>query len=139
LEAKRKDAKDAQAQSIPPSPVAIAELAGGDPERPYAISTDGGVTHLAPTTLSNWAQEVAGAIPFFEGKQIRSRVETLLASVKVSSEIRGRLQSHGISGVQARHYDGHDYLDEKRRALVTLFRLLNAPEKMKKSKKKKVG
>lgn len=141
LEAKRKDDKDAQAQSEPePEPTTsagIVELADGEPERPYALSTDGGVTHLAPTTLSNWAQEVAGAIPDFQAKQIRSGVETLLASVKVSTEIRGRLQSHGISGVQARHYDGHDYLDEKRQALVTLFRLLNAPEKKKKSQKKK--
>jgi hypothetical protein len=38
------------------------------------------------------------------------------------------LQSHGIAGVQARHYDGHDYMDEKRQALETLFRLLDAPE-----------
>lgn len=130
LEVKRKDGKAAQAPPERPTPAAaIAELAGGEPERPYAISTDGGVTHLAPTTLSNWAQELAGAIPNFQAKQIRSGVETLLASVKVSTEIRGRLQSHGISGVQARHYDGHDYLDEKRHALDTLFQLLDAPEK----------
>jgi hypothetical protein len=32
------------------------------------------------------------------------------------------LQSHGLTGVQARHYDGHDYLPEKRMALETLAR-----------------
>ena len=26
------------------------------------------------------------------------------------------------------HYDGHDYMDEKRQALESLFRLLDAPE-----------
>ena len=51
-------------------------------------------------------------------------LNTLLASAGVSQEIRGRLQSHGISGVQARHYDGHEYLEEKRMALETLVRLL---------------
>lgn len=60
--------------------------------------------------------------------RIRSGVETLLASARISSDIRGRLQSHGISGVQSRHYDGHDYLAEKRQALETLLRLLDAPE-----------
>jgi hypothetical protein len=34
------------------------------------------------------------------------------------------LQSHGIAGVQARHYDGHDYMQEKRDALALLLRLL---------------
>lgn len=44
------------------------------------------------------------------------------ASAKVH---RAQLQSHEISGVQARHYDRRDYLDEKRAALEALFRLLN--------------
>ena len=83
------------------------------------------MTHLAATTLSAWAVEAVGdKIPDFQAKRIRSGVETLLASARISSEIRGRLQSHGISGVQARHYDGHDYMDEKRHALVTLHKLV---------------
>ena len=97
------------------------------PQGIYAISTDKGVTHLAATTLSAWAVEASGQ-PDFQAKRIRSGVETLLASARISSDIRGRLQSHGIAGVQARHYDGHDYMDEKRQALETLHRLLDAPE-----------
>jgi hypothetical protein len=31
----------------------------------------------------------------------------------VSRDIRAQLLSHGISGVQAQHYDRHDYLKEK--------------------------
>jgi integrase len=91
----------------------------------FALSTDGGQTHIAATSLSKWA--VAAASDNIEGflaKRVRSGVETLLASAGVSREVRGRLQSHGVSGVQARHYDGHDYLDEKRRALDTLRTLL---------------
>ena len=53
-------------------------------------------------------------------------METALASVKVSKEIRGHLQSHGLTGVQAKHYDGHDYEDEKREALQILFKMLDS-------------
>jgi hypothetical protein len=67
---------------------------------------------------------VGDQIPDFQAKRVRSGVETLLAGARISSEIRGRLQSHGISGVQTRHYDGHDYLAEKRHALVTLHKLI---------------
>ena len=34
------------------------------------------------------------------------------------------MQSHGIGGVQDRHYDDYDYLEEKRAALETLYRRL---------------
>lgn len=92
----------------------------------FALSTDGGKTHVAATTLSDWASEVARtSIADFQAKRVRSGVETLLASARVPADIRGRLQSHGISGVQSRHYDGHDYLSEKRRSLEALFRLLD--------------
>lgn len=124
---KGKPGKGARPHTVPLIPSAVAAVEECAPVGLYALSTDGGVTHLAPTTLSNWAQAVAVDIPDFQAKQIRSGVETLLASVKVTTEIRGRLQSHGISGVQARHYDGHDYLDEKRRALETLFQQLEVP------------
>jgi hypothetical protein len=61
-------------------------------------------------------------------KRIGSGVETVLAAARVNSDTRGRLQSHGVAGVQARHYDGHDYMDEKRQALESLFALLDTPE-----------
>ena len=84
---------------------------------------------MAATTLSRWAVEAAADIPDFQAKRIRSGVETILAAAMISTEIRGRLQSHGISGVQARHYDGHDYLEQKLSALKTLFGLLDGTEK----------
>ena len=69
------------------------------------------------------AQSLVGdSIEGFQLKRIRSGVETLLAAHGVSREIRGHLQSHGLTGVQARHYDGHDYMAEKRRALEILVR-----------------
>lgn len=100
-------------------------LAECGPSGLFALSTDEGETHVAATTLSSWASAAAvDAIEGFQAKRIRSGVETLLASAGVSQEIRGRLQSHGIAGVQARHYDGHDYMPEKRKALETLYKLL---------------
>jgi hypothetical protein len=96
----------------------------GTPTGPWAITTDGGKTHLAPTTLSRWSQAAGADIPNFQAKRIRSGIETLLASVDLSQEHRGRLQSHGISGVQSRHYDGFEYVPQKRAALEMLFKLL---------------
>lgn len=122
---KGRPGKPPRPHTVPLLPTAAAALLECKPEGQFALSTDHGKTHLAATTLSNWAREAAADIPDFQAKRIRSGVETLLASVGVSLEIRGRLQSHGIAGVQARHYDGHDYLGEKRKALETLHKLIN--------------
>jgi integrase len=114
--------------TIPLIPPAATALLTCNPQGVYAISTDQGDTHLSAITMSQWAVDAAKIIPGFATKRIRSGVETLLASARISKEVRGRLQSHGIAGVQARHYDGHDYMDEKRHALETLFALLEAQE-----------
>ena len=127
FDGKGRPGKPPRPHTVPLIPQAAAALLECQPQGTYALSTDKGVTHLAATTLSAWAVEASGQ-PDFRAKRVRSGVETLLASARISSDIRGRLQSHGISGVQARHYDGHDYMDEKRQALETLFRLLDAPE-----------
>ena len=42
----------------------------------------------------------------------------MLAGMGVSRDTRAQLLSHGLSGVQAAHYDRHTYTDEKRAALV---------------------
>lgn len=59
---------------------------------------------------------------------LRRTVETRLAAAGVSRETRAQLQSHGLSGVQVRHYDRHDYLQEKRQALEILYQLLELRE-----------
>lgn len=92
---------------------------------PFAISTNSGKTHVAGETLSQWACEIARpTIPTFQTKQLRSGVETLLARLGVSKETRGRIQSHGISGVQDRHYNDYDYFDEIKDALEKMHRFL---------------
>lgn len=74
-------------------------------------------------TAMQKADELTGEI--FTAGDLRRTVETRLAAEGVSQEVRAQLQSHGLGGVQARHYDKHDYLDSKRGALETLHRLLN--------------
>ena len=92
----------------------------------YAFSSDGGNTRIHTGTLNDWAQALVGTrIEGFTLKRIRSGVETTLASARINAEIRGRLQSHGVSGVQSRHYDAHDYMPEKLEALQTIWNMLN--------------
>jgi hypothetical protein len=45
----------------------------------------------------------------------------------VSLEDRAHLQSHGLSGVQSRHYDKHKRINEARAALEKLRLLLDPP------------
>lgn len=121
---KGRPGKPARPHQVPLTHAAAVALMECEPLGPYALSTDGGTTHVSAATLSEWAMQAGEEIEGFKTKRIRSGVETLLASARISGEHRGRLQSHGISGVQARHYDGHDYMDEKREALNALFNLL---------------
>ncbi|MEB0060046.1 integrase [Variovorax sp. LG9.2] len=112
---------------VPLTKEAATALNECKPAGVFALSTDGGASHAAATSLSHWAAEAIGeTVQDFQAKRIRSGVETLLASAGVSQDIRGRLQSHGVAGVQARHYDGHEYMSEKRKALTTLHKLLEA-------------
>jgi hypothetical protein len=93
----------------------------------HVFSTKNGIKPISGTTLSGWAaQAVGNTIEGFQLKRVRSGVETLLAAHQVSREIRGHVQSHGLTGIQARHYDGHDYMLEKRHALELLASELKA-------------
>ena len=60
----------------------------------------------------------------FELRDLRRTCETMMAALGMSSDIRAQIQSHGLGGVQARHYDRHNYMDEKRDALEKWNRYL---------------
>ncbi|MFT3792097.1 MAG: integrase family protein [Rudaea sp.] len=101
----------------------------------YLFSIDGGKTPAGYDVLHNrlcpvvTAMQDAGEIESrFTIGDLRRTVETRLAALGVSREIRGQLQSHGLGGVQVRHYDKHDYLDEKRAALEALHRLVTGTD-----------
>ena len=66
----------------------------------------------------------------FTPGELRITVETRLAAAGVPRETRAQLQSHGLGGVQGRHYDKHSYLDEKREALEKLRGLLEPRSKV---------
>jgi len=111
--------------TLPLLKTAAADLAALGNRGEFALSTTEGKKPISVTTLANWARDAVGkSIQGFQLKRIRSGVETLLAANGVSREIRGQLQSHGLTGVQARHYDGHDYMPEKLQALEQLFAVL---------------
>jgi integrase len=83
------------------------------------------------TTLSHTVEKISDAMldakearEPFQARDIRRSCETMLASLKVSKDIRGQIQSHGLGGVQAKHYDMHSYMDEKRHALLKLAKHL---------------
>lgn len=106
---------------VPLVEAARVAVAGLPREGEFAISTTKGAKPISVRTMAGWAQGLVGTrIAGFQLKRVRSGVETLLASKGISRDVRGQLQSHGLTGVQARHYDGHDYLAEKRHALELL-------------------
>lgn len=124
-DAKGRPGQGPRAHRIPLIAGAQTALRSLERKGEYALSTNSGRTPVSAETLTKWAADIARAeIPDFQLKRVRSGVETLLAANGISREIRGHLQSHGVSGIQARHYDGHDYLREKRDALTLLMRQL---------------
>ena len=58
---------------------------------------------------------------------LRRTVETRLSAAGHQPFELAQLQSHGLGGVQARHYNKHDYLREKRKLLESLYGLLTPP------------
>jgi integrase len=123
FDAKGRPGQGPRPHQIPLLRRARADLASLKREGEFAISTTAGKKAISVRTLAGWARAIVGdAIEGFQLKRIRSGVETLLAAHRVSREVRGHLQSHGLTGIQSRHYDGHDYLPEKRIALEILVR-----------------
>jgi len=72
------------------------------------------------TTPGKRVKDIAKAMggEMFDLRDIRRTCETHLAKIGVSQDTRAQLLSHGISGVQAKHYDRYSYTREKRAALV---------------------
>jgi hypothetical protein len=94
--------------------------------RKWLFSSDG-TKALHPDTLTHLVSDLskamldAGEITTpFQMKDIRRTLETTLSRMGVSELHRAQLQSHGLSGVQARHYDKHNYLAEKKSASLKL-------------------
>lgn len=125
FDGKGRPGKPPRRHILPVTKAVSIELEACIDNKPYRLSTNGGSTPMFGGNLGRWAVEaVDSKIPNFQLKRVRSGVETALAAAKVSREYRGRLQSHGVSGVQSTHYDGYDYLAEKLESLELLHNLL---------------
>lgn len=114
---------------IPAAVDALRALRGN--AGPHLFTVDKGLTGAAYASLQHRVRAVVEAMVkageleggTFTPGDLRRTVETRLAAEGVPVHIRAQLQSHGLGGVQAKHYDRHDYLPEKRAALETLHRL----------------
>jgi integrase len=77
--------------------------------------------------------QVAGELErgSFSMRDLRRTAETHMAALGISSDVRAQIQSHGLGGIQVRHYDRHDYMVERRVALtlwVQRFRNIPTPK-----------
>lgn len=95
----------------------------GDGKSPLLFTGDG-IRGLRVETVSAMVNSLARQMmeakelrEGFELRDLRRTCETMLASIGISSDIRAQIQSHGLGGVQARHYDRHNYMAEKRTTL----------------------
>jgi integrase len=88
-----------------------------DPNPPLFISTQG--RPLDVSTPGKRVSEIATAMggAAFDLRDLRRTVETQLAGMGITSDVRAQLLSHGLSGVQTAHYDRHDWLKQKTAAL----------------------
>ncbi len=96
-------------------------------EGPFLFTLSAGKEAAVYHTVWEAVQGVAAAMVeakeidrLFTPGTIRKTVETRLQAAGVSRDVRAHLLSHGRSGVQAQHYEAHDYDDEKRAALKKL-------------------
>src|SRR5690606_28969379 len=122
---RRREARRHVIPLIPEAAAALDAMRGdaGD----FVFSLDGGKTGAGYHSVRLRVQAVAEAMlaagevtETFTPGELRITVETRLQAAGVSSETRAHLQSHGLGGVQNKHYAKHDFADEKRAALETL-------------------
>lgn len=89
-----------------------------------------GAGTLTIRSISRRVTELSAAMggATFTFRDLRRSVETELAALGIPTDVRAQLLSHGLSGVQARHYDRHGYMEEKSAALVRWERRLSGQE-----------
>jgi len=84
----------------------------------FLFASRGSVVH--GSTPGKRVKEVSDKIDGepFDLRDIRRTAETMMAGLGISKDNRAQLLSHGLSGVQEKHYDRNTYLKEKRAALL---------------------
>ncbi|MFP5383970.1 MAG: integrase arm-type DNA-binding domain-containing protein [Gammaproteobacteria bacterium] len=119
---------------LPEAKEALEQM-GAPATGPYLLTLTMGEKPVTHTTFRHALQSVVAEMvgagearePFTPG-DLRRTVETRLAAAGINGEIRAHLQSHGLHGVQHKHYNMHDYAAEKRQALELLYTLMTAKQ-----------
>jgi hypothetical protein len=126
--------KVARRHDVPMTPAAADAMRSmqGGVLGPFLFTVTAGESGAVYATVQHRVREVCAAMAdagelekgAFTVGDLRRTVESRLSGAGIGKDVRAQLQSHGLGGVQGRHYDRHDYLGEKRAALETLHRLL---------------
>jgi integrase len=100
----------------------------------YIFSCNGGISPVNVKYLGDIVSEINDKMEKsgellkgrFKAGCIRASVETRLADrpYRVSSDVLAQLLSHGLGGVQNRHYQRYDYFEDKFEALEMLNRMV---------------
>jgi integrase len=99
----------------------LETLATGEPvfstdgKHPVRVETLG--SQISAIVTKMLACDPPEARESFQLRDLRRTCETQMAGLKISRDIRAQLQSHGLGGIQVRHYDRHSYFTEKCHAL----------------------
>ena len=101
----------------------IELLMAAHPDSEHVFTSHGRVP-VRSETISQAVVEICDAMikaksarERFDLRDLRRTTETMLAKMGISRDVRAQILSHGLSGVQQRHYDKHDYAEEKRNGL----------------------
>jgi hypothetical protein len=117
--------------TLPPVAAAIVAMRrGAAADHPFVWTLTHGKGGCSYAAAHDLVSKIAAAMvsageaaePFTVG-DLRRSVETLLAGCGVPLEVRAQLQSHGLGGLQARHYDRHAYAEEKAEAVRLIWAL----------------
>lgn len=114
---------------LAPKGAAIVEklLAMAKKKKSELLFSSNGTTSMVETTPGKRVFSICQAMGCedFDLRDIRRTSETMMAGMGVSKDVRAQLLSHGLSGVQAAHYDRYEYITEKRNALEAWERRLD--------------
>lgn len=122
---------------LPAVTAAIDRITGGGA---YIFSCDGGKRPANERFLGDIVNKICGDMAKagelemgrFTAGTIRATIETRLAAAGVSSDVLAHLLSHGMGGIQSRHYQKHSFFQEKQEALQKLQALLEIEQAEKK-------
>ena len=92
---------------------------GDEPNAPIGITTTSQFVRRTLRPLMDGQDVATGRAPLapWSPANFRSTVKTRLGELGYSSEWRNRLQNHGQQGVDVKHYDRWDFLEQKHQML----------------------